>query len=71
MPVRLDSNSADFAERFHALLAVKREAAVDVEQAVRTIVNDVIARGDKALIELSAKFDRVDLAHKGIRIGGD
>ena len=41
MPLRLDSQSADFAERFRAFLAVKREAAQDVEQAVRGIIADV------------------------------
>ena len=33
MPLRLDSQNADFAERFRSLLALKREAAQDVEQA--------------------------------------
>ena len=32
MPIRLDSQSADFASRFAALLAAKRETAEDVEQ---------------------------------------
>ena len=41
MPIRLDSRSADFAERFRAFLATKREAAADVEQAVRAIIADV------------------------------
>ena len=35
MPLRLDSRSADFGERFAAFLSVKREAAQDVEAAVR------------------------------------
>jgi histidinol dehydrogenase len=68
MPLRLDSRSADFADRFRAFLSVKREAAADVEQAVRAIIADVRARGDAALIELSAKFDRVDLAKTGLRV---
>jgi histidinol dehydrogenase len=68
MPLRLDSQTADFAERFRAFLGVKREAAQDVEQAVRGIIADVAARGDRALIELSAKFDRVDLAKAGLRV---
>ncbi len=58
MPLRLDSQSAEFPERFRSLLAIKREAAQDVEQAVRGIVADVAARGDRALFELTAKFDR-------------
>jgi histidinol dehydrogenase len=68
MPLRLDSQSADFSERFAAFLATKREAAQDVEQAVRGIIADVRARGDRALIELSAKFDRVDLGKLGLRV---
>lgn len=68
MPLRLDSQSDDFAERFRALLSVKREAAQDVEQTVRGIIADVAARGDRALIELTAKFDRVDLVKLGLRV---
>ena len=71
MPLRLDSQSADFAERFRSLLSVKRESAQDVEQAVRGIVADVAARGDAALFELTAKFDRIDLAKTGLRITAD
>jgi len=68
MPLLLDSRSADFAERFRAFLAVKREAAQDVEQTVRGIIAEVKARGDRALIELTAKFDRLDLAKTGLRV---
>jgi histidinol dehydrogenase len=68
MPTRLDRTSADFAARFAAFLAAKREVAEDVEQAVRGIVDDVRRRGDAALIELSRKFDRVDLSQLGLRV---
>ncbi|HEY6755513.1 MAG TPA: histidinol dehydrogenase [Pseudolabrys sp.] len=68
MPIRLSSQSADFAERFRKLLAVKRESAQDVELVVRGIVSDVAARGDRALFELTAKFDRIDLAKAGLRV---
>ena len=68
MPLRLDSQKADFSARFRSLLAAKREAAVDVEQAVRAIVADVAERGDTALFELTAKFDGVDLAKTGLRV---
>jgi histidinol dehydrogenase len=68
MPLRLDSQSADFAERFNAFLGAKRESAQDVEQAVRGIIAEVIKRGDRALIELTAKFDRVDLEKIGLRV---
>src|SRR5262245_53068673 len=68
MPIRLDSRSRDFPERFRAFLATKREAAADVEAAVRTIIADVVARGDRALIELTRKFDRVDLGAAGLKV---
>jgi histidinol dehydrogenase len=68
MPLRLDSQSADFPLRFRGLLAVKREAAEDVEQVVRGIVADVAARGDTALFELTAKFDRVALTKTNVRV---
>jgi histidinol dehydrogenase len=71
MPLRLDTRDADFAERFAAFLATKRETSQDVEQVVRTIIADVVARGDEALIELSRRFDRIDLATVGLRVTAD
>jgi len=71
MPIRLDTRAPDFAERFKAFLATKREAAADVEQAVRDIIADVAARGDRALAELTRKFDRVDLDRVGLRVTAD
>jgi histidinol dehydrogenase len=68
MPLRLDSKTADFVERFSAFLAVKREAAADVEQAVRAILAEVKAYGDRALFELTLTFDRVDLAKISLRV---
>jgi histidinol dehydrogenase len=68
MPIRLDNRSADFAVRFTAFLTTKRETAPDVEQTVRAIVDDVRRNGDRALIALSRKFDRIDLDKAGIRI---
>jgi histidinol dehydrogenase len=69
MPLRLDSRSSDFEARFRGFLATKREASQDVEDAVRAIIADVVARGDEALIELTRKFDRVDLTKSGLRVG--
>src|SRR5436305_3845391 len=68
MPIRLDARAPDFAEKFRAFLDTKRETSADVEQAVRAITADVAARGDTALIELTMKFDRVDLERVGLRV---
>ena len=71
MPVRLDSRAADFPASFRALLTQKREAMADVEAAVRSIIADVALRGDRALIELSRRFDRVHLGEVGIKVAAE
>src|SRR4051812_10717171 len=68
MPVRLDTRSADFAGRFDAFLAMKREVAADIEAATRAIVDDVASRGDAALLEATSKFDRLELDARALRI---
>ncbi|HZL39018.1 MAG TPA: histidinol dehydrogenase [Pseudolabrys sp.] len=68
MPLRLDSQSADFSERIRAFLGVKREAAQDVEQRVRHIVDEVKTYGDRALLQLTLEFDRLDLAKVSMRV---
>ena len=57
MAVRLDNRQDGFEQGFSALLASKREATVDVADTVSSIIADVRARGDAALLELTAKFD--------------
>src|SRR5579871_3785344 len=69
MAIELNMSSADFEQRFEALLAAKREAAADVDSAVADIVDDVRARGDEALAEFSLRFDRVNLPALGLAIG--
>jgi len=68
MPVRLDNHAPDFAERFAAFLASKREDAVDVEEVARAIIADVATRGDEALAAYTRKFDRIDVAASGLRV---
>ena len=62
MPQILNINQADFEAQFQALLSAKREDSPDVDATVADIISDVRARGDAAVIELTAKFDRLDLA---------
>jgi histidinol dehydrogenase len=68
MAIRLALRQHDFECRFAALLAVKREAAEDVDRTVAAIIADVIARGDASLIEQSQRLDHVDLGRLGIAI---
>ncbi|MBA2126684.1 histidinol dehydrogenase [Hyphomicrobium methylovorum] len=71
MPLRLNSTDPNFEKRFTALLGVKREVSVDVDDAVRAIVTDVRTRGDAALAELTLKFDRLDLSQDGFAVRGE
>ena len=71
MAVRLNASDADFEARFAALLAMKREAAEDVEATARAIVEDVRRRGDAALVEYTQKFDRLTLTPEGLRISAE
>jgi histidinol dehydrogenase len=71
MPIRLDSRADDFAARFAAFLAAKRETAADVEGAVRGILDAVKARGDAALVEFTNKFDRTAVTAAGLRVTRD
>lgn len=61
MTMFLSSVDADFEARFTDLLSMKREEADDVDHAVAGIIADVRARGDAAVIELTSRFDRLDL----------
>ncbi|MEZ5776084.1 MAG: histidinol dehydrogenase [Hyphomicrobiaceae bacterium] len=68
MPHRFDTRAEDFAPRFAAFLAAKREASIEVGEEVARIIADVRRRGDEALIELSRRFDGADLKRLGIRV---
>ncbi|GAA5082087.1 histidinol dehydrogenase [Roseibacterium beibuensis] len=61
MPQFLDTSDADFEARFSALLSMKREDAPEVDDIVAGIIADVRTRGDEAVIELTEKFDRLQL----------
>jgi histidinol dehydrogenase len=61
MPQFLSTTDADFETRFTAVLNAKREDSPDVDAVVAGIIADVRTRGDAALIDLTSKFDRMDL----------
>ncbi|MGR3761696.1 histidinol dehydrogenase [Roseobacteraceae bacterium NS-SX3] len=68
MPQFLNTADADFEQSFAALLGAKREDSPDVDAIVADIIADVRARGDAALTELTAKFDRLELEPDQLRI---
>ena len=61
MPIRLDSRSADFAARFAAFLATKREASRGRRAGGARHHRRRARARRRALVELTRKFDRVDL----------
>jgi len=71
MPVTLDATAADFETAFTTLLNAKREDSPDVDTTVAAIIADVRARGDAAVIDYTAKFDRIDLTPDTLRIRGE
>jgi len=71
MPLRLSTRSGDFSERFAELLAMKREVSEEVTQVVKAIGAEVRARGDAALIDFTAKFDRLTLTPDTLRVSAE
>ena len=71
MPVFLNSTDAGFEPAFAALLTMKREDSPDVDDVVAGIITDVRARGDAAVLELTAKFDRLELTAETLAFSGD
>ena len=67
MPVYLNATDTGFETEFTALLGAKREESADVDDAVAAIIADVRARGDAAVIELTARFDRLELTPETLR----
>jgi histidinol dehydrogenase len=64
----LDAASADFEAKFQAYLDIGRDDAVKVDSVVADIIARVIAEGDAALVELTRRFDRLDVNAAGLRI---
>ncbi|MEO0772157.1 MAG: histidinol dehydrogenase [Pseudomonadota bacterium] len=67
MPQFLNAKDDGFEAAFAALLSAKREDSPDVDATVAAIIEDVRARGDAAVLELTAKFDRLELTPETLR----
>ncbi len=68
MPQFLSTTDADFDARFTAILNAKREDSPDVDDVVAGIIADVRKRGDQAVLDLTAKFDRLELTAAQLRV---
>ncbi|MEP5803867.1 MAG: histidinol dehydrogenase [Roseobacter sp.] len=68
MPVFLNATDPEFETDFKSLLSAKREDSPDVDETVAEIIAHVRENGDAALIELTAKFDRLELTPGTLQI---
>ncbi len=59
-PVRLSTAQADFDARLKALQHWSADTDAAIEQRVADILADVKARGDAAVLEYTARFDRLE-----------
>ncbi|MDE2006974.1 MAG: histidinol dehydrogenase [Rhodospirillales bacterium] len=66
--IRLDTKDPGFAAAFETLLASARETTEAVDRQVAAIVAEIRARGDAALIDYTARFDRLHLTPETIRV---
>ncbi len=71
MPHLLHHTDHDFAARLDALIKARRGAEADVAADVAAIIRRVREEGDAALIELTEKFDRFDVAAAGLKVTQD
>ena len=62
MALRLDARAPDFATAFRELVDARREVDEDVDAAVAAIIAAVRERGDAALLEYTAHFDRLTVS---------
>ena len=66
--IRLTTTAADFPAAFAALLDQARETTDRVDTAVAAIIGEVRARGDAALLDFTARFDRLRLTADRLRV---
>ena len=66
--IRLSISDPTFDAQFAALLSQARETTETVDRAVAAILADVRARGDAAVIEYTARFDRMTLTADRLRV---
>ncbi len=71
MTFHLNATDANFERDFRAFLDSKRENAADVDGVVSEILENVRKNGDKAVLEYTKKFDRLDLTPETMKVGAE
>jgi hypothetical protein len=68
---RFDFSAPGFAAAFKAFLDERRGSPADVDAAAAEVLHAVKTGGLKAVLDLTRKFDRVDLTEDTIRVTAD
>ncbi len=68
MPLRLDAAAPGFAAAFGALVDDRRDGDAGVSATVAGIIGEVRVRGDDALLDLTRRFDRIDIDAADLRL---
>ena len=67
MPIFLNFDDPSFVQRFEDLLNSDRNDNLDVNRVVIDILADVKTRGDEAILELTHRFDKIELDKEKLR----
>ena len=67
MPIFLNFDDPTFVQRFEDLLNSDRNDNLDVNRVVIDILTDVKTRGDEAILELTHRFDKIELDKEKLR----
>ncbi|MGE5547637.1 MAG: histidinol dehydrogenase [Solirubrobacterales bacterium] len=67
----LDALQPGFEAEFRRLLSMKRETDEDVNTTVAAVLADVRRRGNSAVIEYTARFDRLELTPATLRVSAE
>ncbi len=68
MVTTLNIADTGFDQDFKNFLTTRRESDADVADVVRDILKDVQARGDEALFDYTARFDRLEMTATTVRV---
>lgn len=68
MPLKLDARDPSFQAAFDRLVVSRRAESENLRAAVAEILARVRTEGDRALFELTRRFDRVELSPASVRI---
>ena len=62
----LNFDSKGFSEKLNDYISNNRSTNLDVSEKVKIILESIICEGDKALSELTFKYDNYDIIKEGI-----